>query len=273
MKESTRDPAVAGMFYDFDKEGLEKTVDNLLSGMPKAPKYNSVISPHAGYTYSGRVAARALSSLSPSKRFIILGPNHTGLGSNFSTMASGTWKTPLGPVKVDSALAKQVLKCGLPEEDALAHSKEHSIEVQLPFLQRLHGPDISFLPISIMGFGYNSAFLKDCQKLGSCLAKIVKSTDIRLVASSDFSHYISWEAAQEKDLQVIGAIKDLDLEAFFRILHETRASVCGYAPIAVLMATARDLGWKRADLLEYTSSGEVTGDRSEVVAYAALGFR
>jgi AmmeMemoRadiSam system protein B len=272
MDGKIRDPVVAGMFYDLDREGLEKTLDNLFSGIRKGPEYHAVVSPHAGYAYSGRTAARAISSLKPGKRFIIMGPNHTGMGSEFSTMSSGSWKTPLGPVRIDRDIGKDLVKCGLPEEDELAHSREHSIEVQLPFLQHRFG-SISFVPLSIMGFGYNDAFLRHCRKLGSCIAGIAKRHDSRIIASSDFSHYISQDAAREKDYRAIDMIKDLDLEGFFRVLKETRASVCGYAPIAVLMEAARQMGWKRAELLDYTNSGEVTGDTREVVAYAGIGFR
>ena len=274
MDEKTRNPAVAGTFYDFDKQGLEETLDNLFSEIPKGPEYQAVISPHAGYTYSGRTAARAISSLKSSKSFIILGPNHTGTGKEFSLMSSGSWKTPLGPVRIDPALAKALLDCGLPEDDELAHAREHSIEVQLPFLQQRFGQEITFVPLSIMGFGFNAPFLEHCQKLGACLARLIKKNpNTRIVASSDFSHYISWDAAKEKDKQAIDAIQDLDLERFFRVLRETRSSMCGYAPVAVLMAAAGELGWKTVDVLEYTSSGDVTGDTSQVVAYAAIGFR
>ncbi|MCK4714950.1 MAG: AmmeMemoRadiSam system protein B, partial [Candidatus Aenigmarchaeota archaeon] len=164
-------------------------------------------------------------------------------------------------------------RCGLPEEDELAHSREHSIEVQLPFLQHCFGSGLSFVPISIMGSGYNKPFLDKCRELGSCLADIASKHDARIVASSDFSHYISREAARENDYKAIDMIRALDLEGFFRFLHETRASICGYAPIAVLMASAAKLGWKSAEVLDYTTSGEVTGDTREVVAYAAIGFR
>jgi AmmeMemoRadiSam system protein B len=273
MKGTTRNPAVAGMFYDFDREGLKRTLDDLFSGVRKGPEYEAVVSPHAGYAYSGRTAARAISSLKPSKRFIILGPNHTGAGREFSMMSSGSWRTPLGPVRIDTRMARALGKCGLPKEDELAHSREHSIEVQLPFLQRRFGRDITFVPLSIMGYGFTSSFLGHCRELGSCLAGVARKNGARIIASSDFSHYVSWDAAREKDHRVIEQIKSLDLEGFFRTLHETRASVCGYAPIAVLMAAARELGWERVETLEYTSSGEVTGNMREVVAYAAIGFR
>lgn len=268
-----REPAVAGMFYERDSDSLREGLTRLFSGLREGPEYNAVISPHAGYAYSGRTAARAISSLKPGRRFIILGPNHTGMGSEFSVMASGSWRTPLGEVPIDTVLARALEEHGLVEEDELAHAREHSIEVQLPLLQHLFGPDISFLPLAVMGSGYSRDSLERCRKLGSCLAGIARRHDARIIASSDFSHFISWEAAQEKDRKAIKKIEELDLEGFFRTLQETRASVCGYAPIAVLMAAARKLGWKSIETLGYTSSGEATGDYGEVVAYAAIGFR
>jgi AmmeMemoRadiSam system protein B len=268
-----REPAVAGMFYEWDREALGRTLKTLFSKVKKGPEYEAVVSPHAGYVYSGRTAARAIYSLRPGKRFIILGPNHTGLGSEFSMMASGSWRTPLGPVRIDTGLARALERHGLAEEDGLAHAREHSIEVQLPFLQHRFGRAITFLPLSIMASGYTRPFLEQCKKLGSCLAEIATEHDARIIASSDFSHFISWEAARERDHKAIERIRELDLEGFFRTLQETRASVCGYAPIAVLMAAASRLGWKRVEVLDYTSSGEATGDYGEVVAYAAIGFR
>ena len=195
MEEEIREPAVAGMFYDFDKQGLRKTLSNLFSGIKEGPEYKGVISPHAGYTYSGRTAARAISSLSPCKGFIIIGPNHTGLGREFSVMPSGSWRTPLGDVMIDKDIAGDIIRSGLSQEDSMAHSREHSIEVQLPFLQHLFGPGIGFVPISIMGFGYTVAFMNHCTELGRCLAGIARKHDIRIIASSDFSHYISGKAA------------------------------------------------------------------------------
>ncbi len=273
MPGETRQPAVAGIFYDLDGKALRKNLDTLFSKARKGPEYQAVVSPHAGYAYSGRTAAVAISALKPGKRFIILGPNHTGLGSGFSIMASGSWKTPLGTVNIDREIASALRGCGLPEEDGLAHAREHSIEVQLPFLQHRFGRAITFVPLAIMGFGYNEAFLERCRELGSCLAGVSRKFSARIIASSDFSHFISWESAREKDRQAMEKIKDLDLEGFFRTLHENNSFICGYAPIAVLMAAAEKLGWKRVEVLDYTSSGEATGDMSEVVAYAAIGFR
>jgi hypothetical protein len=261
------------VFYDRDPDGLRKTLDNLLSGLPRGPEYAGCISPHAGYAYSGRTAARALSSLSPSKRFIILGPNHTGTGSEFSLFPGGSWGTPLGSVRVDRGIASDLRESGLAQDDELAHVREHSIEVQLPFLQHLFGQGISFVPVAIMGPGYTRGFLDKCIALGKALAPIARKHDARVIASSDFSHYISWESARQKDGRALDMIRDLDPEGFFRVLHENRASVCGYAPIAVLMACALESKWKSVDVLEYTSSGDVTGDMNEVVAYAAVGFR
>jgi AmmeMemoRadiSam system protein B len=272
MTQQTRQPAVAGSFYDYDKASLEKTLNKLFSNLKKGPEYQAVVSPHAGYVYSGRSAARAISSLKPAKRFIILGPNHTGLGAEFSHSGS-SWQTPLGTVKSDHEIINQLKKSKLIEMDELAHSREHSVEVQLPFLQHRFGQDIRFAALSIMASGYSEGFLDRLTELGSLVAGISTKFNARIIASSDFSHFISWESARKKDHRAIECIRDLDLKGFFQVLDEENASVCGYAPIATLIAAASKLGWKRVEVLDYTSSGEVTGDLSEVVAYAAIGFR
>ncbi len=267
-----RYPAVAGMFYYGDADNLRKQLDGLFSGVRGPGNNLCVISPHAGYEYSGRTAAKAIGSLRPGRRFVIIGPNHTGMGAGFSIMRRGDWRTPLGDCGIDSGLAGELMEsCGFLEEDGFAHEREHSIEVQLPFLQHLIR-NFTFVPITIMGEGYSGDFLEKCKTLGNALAKVMKANhDVRLVASSDFSHYVPAEAAREKDGRAIEMIRKLDPAGFFRVLKETDASVCGYAPIAVLLFAARGLGLG-ACVIEYTDSGETTGDPSSVVAYAAIGF-
>jgi AmmeMemoRadiSam system protein B len=267
----TRHPAVAGMFYYGDADNLKKQLDKLFSDS-RPGNYLCVVSPHAGYEYSGRTAALAIGSLKPGKRFIILGPNHTGMGSEFSVMSRGKWRTPLGDCEIDSKLAKELKSCNLLEDDDFAHEREHSIEVQLPFLQhRLKR--FEFVPITIMGMGYSDEFLKRCEILGKAIAKAMKADpDIRVIASSDFSHYIPAETAKEKDEKAMERIRKLNPTGFFETLRETDASVCGYAPIAVLLFAARELGLKKVDMIDYTTSGEKTGDMRSVVTYSAIGF-
>ncbi len=266
----TRYPAVAGMFYFGDPGNLKKHLDKLFSGT-KPGNYLGVVSPHAGYEYSGKTAALAIGSLKPGKKFIILGPNHTGFGGEFSMMSKGKWKTPLGDCEIDSNLAKELKSCKVLEDDAFAHEREHSIEVQLPFLQHIF-KKFQFVPITIMGMGYSEDFLKRCEALGKTIAKVMKDKEIRVIASSDFSHYVSAEEAKEKDNKAMEKIKKLDTAGFFETLRETNASVCGYAPIVVLLFTARELGLKKVDMIDYTTSGDKTGDMSSVVTYSAIGF-
>jgi AmmeMemoRadiSam system protein B len=265
-----RGAVAAGSFYDWDKENLARGLEKLSEGVSDRG-FLGCVSPHAGYVYSGNVAAKTIGSMKPGKRFIVLGPNHTGLGANFAVYSSGSWETPLGRVPIDHELSEALMKFEGAESDEVAHGQEHSIEVILPFLQHFFG-EISFVPIAILSYGYGDSFLKRLDGLGGIIAGIVKKEgDVRVVASSDFSHFISADAARKRDMEAIEAIKRLDTRKLFRSLSHD-GSVCGYAPIAVLLSAARELGWK-AELIDYTNSGEVTGDKGEVVAYAGIGFK
>jgi len=265
-----RGAVAAGSFYDWDKENLTKSLKEMSKGVSDKG-FLGCVSPHAGYVYSGRVAAKAIGSMKPGKRFIVLGPNHTGLGANFAVYSSGSWETPLGMVPVDHELSEAIMKFDGAEPDEVAHGQEHSIEVILPFLQHFFGK-ISFVPITILSYGYGDSFMKRLDSLGRIIAGIVKNnSEVRIVASSDFSHFISAEAARKRDMEAIEAIKRLDTRKLFRSLSHD-GSVCGYAPIAVLISAARELGWK-AELIDYTDSGKITGDLGEVVAYAGIGFK
>lgn len=266
---STRGPVVAGMFYENEPERLKADLKELFSGI-KTQNFPIVVSPHAGYVYSGRTAAFAVSSLSPAKKFIILGPNHSGLGPKFSVTSSGSWSTPLGNLDIDNGLAKRLKACGFLTEDAVAHSQEHSIEVQLPFLQHRFR-DFSFVPVCIMNTVYSSSFLEECEDLGKTIASIVKGGDVGVVASSDFSHYLTQEIADKKDGAAMKRISELDLPGFFKTLEKEDASICGFGPIAAAMSAAKELGLKPR-LINKTSSGDSTGDYGSVVSYYAIGF-
>ncbi|MEM7816070.1 MAG: AmmeMemoRadiSam system protein B [Candidatus Aenigmatarchaeota archaeon] len=267
----TRNPVVSGMFYPSDKARLSNQIKELFSKASPSQKYRIVVSPHAGYVYSGLGAAFAVGSLKPAKTFVVLGPNHTGMGQEFSVMTGGVWKTPLGDIEVDSKTASEIVKAGLAEDDDWAHASEHSIEVQLPFLQYRFG-SFGFVPVCIMNEGYSESFLKKCASLGNFLGRLMKERDVNIVASSDFSHYIPAKSAKKFDMEAIERVLMLDLKGFFETLKRNRASVCGYGPIAVAMAAAKSLGVKKGELLSYTNSGDVTGDLSSVVAYAAIGL-
>lgn len=265
-----RKPVVAGTFYPSDTKELKGLLGELFSGTKKG-KSLCAVSPHAGYPYSGRGSAFAVSSLKEAKGFIILGPNHTGLGMPFSIMAEGGWETPLGNVKIDSGLAGKLLSaCDFLDEDSLAHMQEHSIEVQLPFLQ-YRFKRFGMVPICIMNTDYSEGFLKKCEALGKAIAGLMKGEGIGVIASSDFSHYIPLEEAERIDGEAIKEILKPDLGGFFRVLKKENASICGFGPIAVLMAAAKALKLK-GKLLHSSNSGEATGDTGSVVTYRAIGF-
>lgn len=265
-----RRPVVAGTFYPAERRSLEHSLSVLFEKTHKN-RFRCVVSPHAGYEYSGRTAARAIGSLMPAKTFVILGPNHNLTGHEFSVMSSGGWETPIGRVEIDSGLAKEIEKCGVVMEDEAAHMHEHSIEVQLPFLQH-NFRDFRIVPLSIANMDYSSEFLGKCETLGRHIAGRMKGGGIDLIASSDFSHYLPREVAQKKDSKAIEEIKRLNPEGFFRVLERIDASVCGYGPIAVLMYVAKELGLK-PEVISRTDSGDSTGDTSSVVAYYAIGFK
>jgi len=265
-----REPAAAGMFYDDDPKRLEAGLGELFSGVKPAKACQMVVSPHAGYMYSGKTAAHAIGSLKKAKSYIIIGPNHTGLGPMFSMVGSGYWEMPLGECRIDFKLAMKLKSFRLLKEDELAHLQEHSIEVQLPFLQHRFR-EFSFLPVCIMAAGYSVDFMSMCSELGKTVASAVKATGAGVIASSDFSHYLPQKTAEKKDNAAIRRILKLDLPGFFRTLEEEDASICGYGPIAVAMSAAQELGLRPA-MIHSSSSGDASGDYGSVVTYHAIGF-
>ena len=260
-----RHPVAAGTFYYANPDVLRKSVSELFTGAEKGSCVG-VVSPHAGYVYSGRCAAQAISALKKAETFVLLGPNHTLMGPEFSVMGRGAWETPLGRVEIDEEMARRLKRNRVLEEDTFAHEHEHSIEVQLPLMQHTLG-SFRIVPISIANTSYSGAFLERCVSLGKALA----AEGVPIVASSDFSHYMPAEKAKKQDMEAIEAILRLDVGGFFDILRKNDASVCGFGPIAVLMSAMKE-SERKGKLIAYTSSGEATGDFKSVVAYAAIGF-
>jgi AmmeMemoRadiSam system protein B len=265
-----RNPAVAGQFYSGTKESLIKETSKLipLSSENKVDAIG-VISPHAGYLYSGSVAGMTLSSIKPRPIYIIMGPNHTGLGSPFSLSTSDSWATPLGNVAINKILGERIAKnCPEISRDEFAHTQEHSIEVQLPILQTLQ-ESFTILPIVI-----STGSIEQYRKIGSAIAKSVKELrlekDITIIASSDMTHYESQDSAKEKDSMAIDAILKLDEEALLDTIEKFDISMCGCAPAAIMIAAAKSLGATRAKLIKYQTSGDASGDYSSVVGYAGI---
>ena len=271
-----RPPVVAGMFYNLDSEMLKKQIGGCFKHefgpkKIKEERFKVAIVPHAGYAYSGPIAAWVYSRI-PKCNYLILGPNHTGLGSKFAIMKEGTWKTPLGPVEIDKELAGKLLERNpLFEYDIVAHEREHSIEVQLPFLQYRFDGEFKFVPICILNEFPTLDFLEECRAVGKTIAEVLKEEKNWIVlASSDFSHYIPYEDAYEIDNYVIEAILRLNEKDFFARIQEKNASVCGFGAIAVAIVIAKELGAKEGRLLCYKTSGDVTFDRGAVVGYASI---
>ena len=275
-----RRPAVAGSFYPDDPAELRAAIEgSYLSRLgpgllPPAKEQRkgvqACVCPHAGYEYSGPVAAWSylwLSALRKPELVVIVAPNHYGIGSGVSTFREGEWATPLGRVAVDSEAADQIVKLtGLVDFDPEAHRKEHSLEVQLPFLQQIYGT-FKLLPISLSFQDVETA-----RELGRGLSKMLKGRDVILIASSDLTHYEPAEVAREKDMALLKTVQALDIEAFFDVLEQKRVTACGYGAIATVMEASRLLGFRRGELLKYANSGDTTGDYAAVVGYPSVSF-
>lgn len=262
-----RRPAVAGQFYPGNRDELMGELDRLVPHMVEKRKVLGVISPHAGYIYSGATAGRLLASIKIPRTVVIIGPNHHGAGALAALSPDDEWQTPLGNVSVAKNLSS-ILMEKLPaiKEDTLAHLREHSLEVQVPFLQYLQ-KDLEILPLCI-GFGdYPGA-----EMVGQALAAAIEQygEEVLVLASSDMTHYESAESARSKDLLAIGHILELDPKGLVDTCRSKKITMCGVMPSAVMLIAALKLGATRAELLEYTNSGEVTGDNRQVVAYASV---
>lgn len=276
-----RKPAVAGQFYPSDPEELSTLIDECYTHpigpgkKPPAPPTKSdvvaVVCPHAGYVYSGPVAAHSylhVSSLKKPELIAVVAPNHYGIGSGVSTFKEGEWETPLGRMRVDSEATRRLTDLEeLVSFDPDAHRLEHSLEVQLPFLQRIYGDSVPLLPVSLLFQDIDTA-----RAVSKALTKVVQGRRAVLVASSDLTHYEPADAARKKDITLIQQILKMDLEGFYATLASLNVTACGFGAIATVMETARALGLGRAELLRYASSGDTSGDNLQVVGYGALRF-
>ena len=263
-----RPPAVAGRFYPSRPDSLTRQLDQYLGN--EAEKINDALGcvvPHAGYMYSGHVAGAVFGRLPKRKIYIILCPNHTGRGAPFAIMSSGEWLTPLGRAQVNPGMANLLRQsCHLLMEDSEAHEDEHSLEVQLPFLQRSVG-DFSFVPIAIGSIGYSGL-----ESLGHSIAQAVKpaAADSLVIASSDMNHYEPDGLTREKDHKAIDKILALDPQGLYEVVRREDISMCGYGPAIVMLTAAKDLGARHVQLIKYATSADTTGDRDAVVGYAGI---
>jgi AmmeMemoRadiSam system protein B len=264
---TTREPAVAGAFYPLSHDALQGQVAEMLTINEQQHELLVCIAPHAGYVYSGPVAGKVYGHLQIPQKVLVLGPNHTGLGAMVSVAPHNQWQTPLGPVPVDRDLAAQIIGAfPAAESDPQAHWREHSIEVQLPFLHARR-PDVSFVPICIKHLS-----LDDCIGLGEALAMVIRASNepVGVVVSSDMSHYETDEVARALDHKAIDAALTLEPQSLFETVKTNQISMCGVIPATVALAAANCLGAKSAHLVDYATSGDTSGDRSAVVGYAGI---
>ena len=272
MKE-IREPAVAGAFYPDRPEVLTRDVKRYLENAKKEKVEGEIVAlivPHAGYMYSGQVAAYAY-RLIEGKTFdsvVLVGPSHRALFKGASLYDRGAYRTPLGLVPVDVDLSKRMME-GRKEIQFLpeAHAEEHSLEVQIPFLQMVFK---SFKLVPIVVEPYWS--WETCQTLASAMAEAVRGKKVLLIASSDLSHFHSYEKAVELDKIVLSHIEKFDAEGLNRDLKQNRCEACGGGPILSIMLAAKALGANKGKVLKCLNSGDVTGDRTRVVGYAAAVF-
>ena len=262
-----REAVVAGQFYPGSPVRLKEMIAGMVNDKAIKEDIIGLISPHAGYIYSGSVAGAAISRIKFKDTFIIMGPNHTGLGKPFSIMTEGNWQTPLGDIKIDSELGKRILVSSrYLEEDHNAHRFEHSVEVQLPFLQYFND---SFKLVPIVLSHASGAIYKE---IGREIATAVRELkrEVVIIASSDMTHYEPQESANRKDKYAIEAILNLNEDELLRRIEELNITMCGYAPAVSLIAAAKELGANKAELAKYQTSGDTSGDYSSVVGYAGV---
>ena len=274
-----RKPVVAGSFYPDNPDELEQMIQKFFthrfgpnSNPPKQSieRIFGVICPHAGYMYSGPIASHSYYEIS-SQEFdlaIIIGPNHLAIGSKIATMSDAKWQTPLGISEVDSESSNELLTIANNiEQDYFSHSKDHSLEVQIPFLQKIFPNNLKILPIIMAKQDIDAA-----KEVGNAISQIAKSKKTMIIGSSDFTHYEENDFAHKQDMSLIEPILKMDVNGFYETLIEKKISACGYGAIAATMIACKNLGSKKGELLAYATSGDVVGNKESVVGYGSIKF-
>jgi AmmeMemoRadiSam system protein B len=262
-----RSPAVSGRFYSSDAKELARDVDQFAGGAGEKIAALGCVVPHAGYVYSGHVAGAVYSSLQIPRRCILLGPRHFPRGESMAILSEGSWQTPLGQAQIDSALARELAyACPRLREDSVAHESEHSLEVQLPFLQRLVG-DFRFVPVVLGTDRYPLL-----EELGRAVARVLaaQTEPVLVIASSDMNHYESDAITRVKDERAIARILALDPRGLYDTVRAEGITMCGYAATVAMLVAMLERGAKEAQLIRYATSGDVSGDYDRVVGYAGI---
>jgi MEMO1 family protein len=267
-------PAVDGRFYASDPEALARDVERLMQSPATASESRgrpvsharAVVVPHAGYVYSGSIAGATFARVAVPDCVVILGPNHTGLGARRALWSRGAWRVPLADVPIAEDLADALGREAALEHDAAAHLREHSIEVELPFLVRCR-PDVHIVPVCLALLDAD-----ECRAIGVGIARAVRSSgrEVLLVASTDMSHYVSAETARARDQLALARLLALDPEGLYQTVVEHDISMCGFVPTCVALFAARELGAISTELVRYGNSGETSGDFQRVVGYAGV---
>ncbi|MFW6115214.1 MAG: AmmeMemoRadiSam system protein B [Thermodesulfobacteriota bacterium] len=262
-----RQPAVANQFYPGDQQSLNKEISARMKEGQKKEKVLAIVSPHAGYIYSGGVAGSVFSVAEIPNDAIVMGPNHHGIGASYAVMTQGTWQMPAGELHINEQLAELLIEeSGYLEPDTQAHIQEHSVEVQMPFIQYIR-PEIKFVPIVLSRANYLI-----CTEIGTAIARAIKryGKHVVLVASTDMTHYESQQSAKQKDQMAIERIESLDPAGLLDTVTSNNITMCGVIPTTITLIAAKELGATRARLIQYATSGDVSGDYSYVVGYAGL---
>jgi AmmeMemoRadiSam system protein B len=261
-----RMPAVAGKFYSADPVQLRQELSEMIP-QDKPAKAIGVIAPHAGYVYSGSAAGKVYAAVEVPDAVIVLGPNHTGMGAAAALAPSGEWLTPFGLVPVNDRLSQLIMKhAPLVREDSSAHRFEHSLEVQVPFLQ-YRNPHVCIAALCLSLPDFDSI-----SRVGTGIARAIAEygADVLMVASSDMTHYESAAKAKAKDALALERLANMDPEGLLQVCRDHEISMCGVIPATAMLVAAKALGATASRLVCYTNSGEVSGDLDAVVAYAGL---
>jgi AmmeMemoRadiSam system protein B len=263
-------PAVSGRFYPNQAGELLRQVESFCAPLSPGEARRRAVAclvPHAGYRYSGHVAGAVYARLELPRRFLLIGPRHYPRGQAQAILSEGAWQTPLGRAEIDAALAAELKRaCGGLAEDDVAHRSEHALEVQLPFLQKLAG-EFRFVPIALGTVDFAAL-----ESLGSAMAQVVarQKEPVLIVASSDMNHFESDEITRRKDELALGRLLALDARGLHETVRRESISMCGYGPAVSMLIAAGQLGATRAELVRYATSGDIRGDRDEVVGYAGV---
>ena len=264
-------PAVAGQFYPADPRELTRLIRKFSAENPASPKkrVRACLVPHAGYIYSGGVAGAVFARVILPRQVVVLGVRHSPRGEDLAILSEGAWRTPLGDAPLDGALAKRVrAACPGLREDNVAHSSEHSLEVEIPFLQILE-PGFSFVPIAV-----GTLHFEELHEVGMGLARVLQESreEILLVTSSDMNHYEPDDVTRIKDAKAIDRMKAVDARGLFDVCRKEMISMCGLGPAVVMLTAMKELGVERGELVSYATSGDVNSDRDAVVGYAGMIF-